>query len=89
MTIRTHDSWADIDNNFYTKVSGLKAKGIKVSLAIGGWNDSAGDKYGRLLTNPAARRKFITHVIEFIKKYGFEGLDLDYVRIFNNFVKFL
>jgi chitinase len=59
----------------------LKEKGVKVSIALGGWNDSAGDKYGRLLTNPSARRKFIVNVIEFMKKYGFEGLDLDYVRL--------
>lgn len=55
-----------------------KAKGKKVLVAIGGWNDSAGDKYSKLVNNPAARRKFITHVIQFIEKYGFDGLDLDW-----------
>lgn len=74
LTIRTHDSWADIDNNFYTRVTDLKQKGIKVTLAIGGWNDSLGDKYSRLVRDAAARARFIKHVIEFIEKYGFEGL---------------
>ncbi|XP_030556134.1 probable chitinase 10 [Drosophila novamexicana] len=78
LTLRTHDSWADIDNNFYTRVSGLKSKGIKVSLALGGWNDSQGDKYSRLVRNAAARAKFIRHALDFIEKYGFEGLDLDW-----------
>lgn len=78
MTLRTHDSWADIDNNFYTRVSGLKSKGIKVSLALGGWNDSQGDKYSRLVRSAAARAKFIRHALDFIEKYGFEGLDLDW-----------
>lgn len=45
LTIKTHDSWADIDNNFYDRVTAYKKKGIKVLIAIGGWNDSAGDKY--------------------------------------------
>ncbi|EDW76228.2 uncharacterized protein Dwil_GK14769 [Drosophila willistoni] len=78
LILRTHDSWADIDNNFYTRVSGLKSKGIKVSLALGGWNDSQGDKYSRLVRSPSARARFVRHALEFIEKYGFEGLDLDW-----------
>ncbi|KAK7070519.1 Cht3p [Halocaridina rubra] len=78
LIIKPHDSWADIDNKFYEKVTALRAQGIKVTIAIGGWNDSLGDKYSRLVNNPAARAKFISHVIEFIKKYNFDGLDLDW-----------
>ena len=32
----------------------------------------------RLVNNPAARKKFIDHVIKFIEKYNFDGLDLDW-----------
>lgn len=78
LTIRTHDSWADIDNRFYEKVVALKAKGVRVTLAIGGWNDSLGDKYSRLVQSAAARARFIEHVTEFLEKYEFEGLDLDW-----------
>lgn len=78
LTIKTHDSWADIDNKFYVKVSELKSKGVKVTLALGGWNDSLGDKYSRLVRNPEARARFVTHAIEFVEKYGFQGLDLDW-----------
>lgn len=78
LTIRTHDSWADIDNKFYERVAGLKAKGVKVTLALGGWNDSQGDKYSRLVRSPGAIKKFVKHVTEFIVKYNFEGLDLDW-----------
>lgn len=78
LTIQPHDSWADIDNKFYERVVEYKKKGIKVTIAIGGWNDSAGDKYSRLVRNAAARARFIKHVIEFIEKYGFDGLDLDW-----------
>lgn len=46
-TIKPHDSWADLDNEFYMKVTNLKKKGIKVLIAIGGWNDSLGSKYSR------------------------------------------
>lgn len=78
LTIRTHDSWADIDNKFYTRVTELKNKGVKVSLALGGWNDSLGDKYSRLVRSAEARARFVTQSIEFMEKYGFEGLDLDW-----------
>ncbi|XP_050082117.1 probable chitinase 10 [Anopheles aquasalis] len=78
LTIKTHDSWADIDNKFYTRVVAAKEKGVKVTLAIGGWNDSAGDKYSRLVRSASARAKFVEHVIGFLEKYGFEGLDLDW-----------
>ncbi|EDV54306.2 uncharacterized protein Dere_GG21384 [Drosophila erecta] len=78
LILRTHDSWADVENSFYTRVSSLKGKGIKVSLALGGWNDSQGDKYSRLVRSPVARARFVRHALEFIEKYGFEGLDLDW-----------
>lgn len=78
LLIKPHDSWADIDNQFYTQVTNLRSKGKKVVVAIGGWNDSAGDKYSRLVNDPAARQKFIKHVIEFIEKWNFDGLDLDW-----------
>lgn len=78
LTIKPHDTWADFDNHFYERVTAFKKKGIKVSVAIGGWNDSAGDKYSRLVRDAAARARFIKHVVEFIEKHGFEGLDLDW-----------
>lgn len=78
LTIQPHDSWADLDNNFYERVVAYKKKGVKVTVAIGGWNDSAGDKYSRLVRSAAARERFIRHVIDFIEKHGFDGLDLDW-----------
>nr|AUF41628.1 chitinase 4 [Rhynchophorus ferrugineus] len=78
LIIKAHDSWADFDNQFYKRVVGYKAKGVKVSIAIGGWNDSQGDKYSRLVNNPSARKRFIEHIVKFLGKYGFDGLDLDW-----------
>ena len=80
LVMRTHDSWADIDNEFYTKLTGLKKSnpGLKVLLALGGWNDSEGDKYSRMVKYPETRKNFIDNAIEFIKEYDFDGLDLDW-----------
>lgn len=63
---------------FYERVVALKAKGVKVLVAIGGWNDSAGDKYSRLVNSASARRRFVENVLTFIEKYEFDGLDLDW-----------
>lgn len=56
----------------------LKKFGPKVLLALGGWNDSAGSKYSRLVNSPFARSKFIKHVVSFLKQNNFDGLDLDW-----------
>ena len=47
-------------------------------IALGGWNDSAGDKYSRLVNNASARKKFIDNVLKFIDDHNFDGLDLDW-----------
>ncbi|XP_008184295.1 probable chitinase 10 isoform X2 [Acyrthosiphon pisum] len=78
LVIRVFDSWADIDNGFYERVVALKRRGVKVSIGLGGWNDSAGDKYSRLVNNRSSRKKFINNVLDFMHKYGFEGLDVDW-----------
>ncbi|XP_023944029.2 probable chitinase 10 [Bicyclus anynana] len=78
LVIKPHDNWLDVENKFYEKVVALKKRGVKVVLGLGGWNDSAGDKYSRLVNNPSARRKFIVHVIDFLQQYEFDGLDLDW-----------
>jgi len=78
LLIKPHDAWADLDNEYYKKVTDYQKYGIKVTIAIGGWNDSEGDKYSRLVNNPSARKKFIEHVLKFIEKHNFDGLDLDW-----------
>ncbi|XP_059054390.1 probable chitinase 10 [Achroia grisella] len=73
-----HDSWADYDNEFYKRVIAYKRYGIKVSLALGGWNDSAGEKYSILVNDRSARERFVNHAVQFLEEYGFDGLDLDW-----------
>ena len=63
---------------FYEKVTEFKKKGIKVTIALGGWNDSQGDKYSRLVNSKANRDKFVKHAVDFVKKHNFDGLDLDW-----------
>lgn len=59
-------------------MTALKKFGVKVLLAIGGWNDSAGGKYSELVNSPSARNKFVGHVVQFLKQNDFDGLDFDW-----------
>nr|5Y2C_A Chain A, insect group II chitinase [Ostrinia furnacalis]5Y2C_B Chain B, insect group II chitinase [Ostrinia furnacalis] len=79
LVIKSHDIWLDVENKFYEKVTALKSHGVKVLLGLGGWDDSAGDKYSRLVNNVSARRKFVVHAVDFLEQYGFDGLDLDWL----------
>ena len=68
----------DIDADLYNKVMTLKSKGVKVLIALGGWNESSGDKYSRLVADPSARKRFVKSVLEFIEEHGFDGLDMNW-----------
>ena len=63
---------------FYKKVTNLRKHGVKVLIALGGWNDSKGNKYSKLVNNASSRKTFTEEVMKFIEKYDFDGLDLDW-----------
>lgn len=60
----------------YERVTSIK--GTRILLALGGWTDSSGDKYSRLISNGVSRRKFISATISFLKKHNFNGLSLEW-----------
>lgn len=70
--------WLSFYKVFYERVVAYKRFGIKVLISIGGWTDSAGDKYSRLVNDPTARANFNQNALEFIQKYNFDGLDIDW-----------
>lgn len=50
---------------------------LKVSLAIGGWNEGSAN-YSIMAADPGRRSRFVRHATEFVRKYNFDGLDLDW-----------
>ena len=63
---------------FYEKVTDMKREDKKVLLALGGWNDSKGDKYSRLVRDREARSAFTKQVVNFLSRHNFDGLDIDW-----------
>ena len=50
-------------------------------ISIGGWNEGS-NKYSAMVSNAGSRATFVASVVEFLKKYELDGLDLDwYVEI--------
>jgi chitinase len=47
-------------------------------VAIGGWNEGS-EKYSAMASSAATRAVFVQSVVDFLTKYGFDGLDFDWV----------
>lgn len=71
-----HKLWSDFDERFDTRIAALQKRGILVSLAVGG--SSAYKEFPRVVVNAERRRHFIEHAIRFLKRYNFDGLDLNW-----------
>ncbi|CAG9764757.1 unnamed protein product [Ceutorhynchus assimilis] len=82
-SIKSLDPWQDLTENYgkggYQRITTLKLRypHLKVSLAIGGWNEGS-TNYSKLVSDASRRTKFVTNAVEFIRKYNFDGLDLDW-----------
>uniref|UniRef100_A0A336KYW9 CSON001622 protein n=1 Tax=Culicoides sonorensis TaxID=179676 RepID=A0A336KYW9_CULSO len=78
-----------IDRQTYHKITGklmqeLFKRTVKLNpdvpvlLALGGWTDSTGDKYSRMVASSSARRNFILRAVDFLKTHQFSGLHFDW-----------
>ena len=53
---------------------------LKVLIAVGGW--TAGSvPFSTMVTSISLRQKFVKTSVEFLKKYKFDGLDLEYFKL--------
>ncbi|CAI7670806.1 unnamed protein product [Penicillium pancosmium] len=69
----------DGDEDDWSKFTALKKKksSLKTYLSIGGW-DLGGEVWSNLCRFPGSRKAFIKSAVETMKKYDFDGIDIDW-----------
>ncbi|UII28737.1 glycosyl hydrolase family 18 protein [Fulvivirga maritima] len=59
-------------------VSLAHAAGVKVQIAIGGWNDGNDSNFTALASNTSTRNAFVNNVLSFVSQYNLDGVDMDW-----------
>lgn len=57
------------------KALSYRNQGVRVGLAIGGWG---ADGFSQAVATPDSRTKFADSIIDVMKEYGFDGIDIDW-----------
>ncbi|KKZ62236.1 chitinase [[Emmonsia] crescens] len=67
------------DEEFYRVFTDLKKKkpSLKCFISVGGW-DAGGKVFSDMAKSDGSRKAFIDSVIGFMKKYNFDGIDIDW-----------
>jgi chitinase len=59
-------------------VSLAHARGVKVLIAVGGWNNGDDSGFESLAANSGYRTNFVNALINFVNQYGLDGVDIDW-----------
>jgi GH18 family chitinase len=59
-------------------VAGAHAAGVKVSMAIGGWNDGNDKAFEQVAADPALRARFVDALAAFVTSNNLDGVDIDW-----------
>ncbi|CAI5530332.1 unnamed protein product [Closterium sp. Naga37s-1] len=80
-TVVPYEWWTDIYHGLYTRfTAAIKAKNpaVKSVLSIGGGDAVSAPRFAYVSATKAPRTKFINSGIALARKYGFQGIDIDW-----------
>lgn len=77
--VKILDQEVDIEGNGFQRFLGLRKAypNVKLQIALGGWGEG-GAKYSEMVSQRNNRLSFIRSIVLFMKKYEFDGFDLDW-----------
>ena len=53
-------------------------QGVKVGIALGGWNDGDDSAFVELTANSATRTAFVNNITDFVVQHNLDGVDMDW-----------
>lgn len=59
-------------------VSLAHANNVRVSIAVGGWNNGNDSGFETLAANASSRTTFVNSLVSFVNQYGLDGVDIDW-----------
>ncbi|XP_011706928.1 PREDICTED: chitinase-3-like protein 1 [Wasmannia auropunctata] len=77
------DAWQDLPDNSgkdgFGRFNKLREQSpeTKTLIAIGGWNEGSA-KFSAVVADPTTRARFVKDIVDFVKKYKFDGFDVDW-----------
>ncbi len=54
------------------------ANGVKVQIAVGGWNDGNDSAFEMLAQTSTGRTNFVNNIMAFVNQYNLDGVDMDW-----------
>lgn len=65
-------------DRLHSLVSQAHSEGVKVLIAIGGWNNGDDSAFVSLAARADYRQNFVNAVIDFVNQYNLDGVDIDW-----------
>ncbi|WP_224368179.1 glycosyl hydrolase family 18 protein [Hyalangium versicolor] len=66
------------DSRLLSLVQTAHSRGVKVSIAVGGWNDGNDSGFEQLSANASTRTTFINNLVNYVNQAGLDGVDIDW-----------
>jgi chitinase len=66
------------DSRLKSLVQAAHAKGVKVLIAVGGWNDGNDSGFEQMAANSSTRTAFVNNLVKFVTEAGLDGVDIDW-----------